>query len=118
VSHFEKLLVWQKAHQLTLLTYKTTHYFPKEEKFGLISQMRRAAVSIGSCLAEGYKKKSYKEKAHYYSMSETSLEELKYQYLLAKDLGYLKEERYLEIRKDFEEVGKMLNGLIRSCISL
>jgi len=72
---FEDLLVWQKSHEFVLEVYKITKQFPKEEVYGLTSQFRRAAVSISANIAEGYKRKSTKEKLRFYNISQASLEE-------------------------------------------
>ena len=107
---FRDLKVWQKTHHLVLEIYQNTKKFPTEEKFGLTSQMRRAAVSIASSIVEGFKRKSKNESLHFYTISEGSLEEVKYQTLLAKDLGYFPEQVYKEINGRCEEIGKMLCG--------
>lgn len=109
---FQDLVVWQKAHQLVLRIYEVTKSFPDNEKFGLISQMRRAAVSIPANIAEGFKKRSEKDKAKFYNISQGSLEELRYYLILAKDLKYL--DNIEELSDLIDEVGRMLHGLIRS----
>lgn len=111
---FKDLIVWQKAHQLVLLIYKTTNDFPKSENFGLTLQIRRAVVSVASNIAEGFKRKSSKDSVHFYNMSECSLEEVKYQALLSEDLEYVKKETFNEIEKLADEVGKLLHGWIGS----
>ncbi len=109
---FEDLEVWQKAHRVVLQTYKMTKAFPSDEKFGLVSQMRRAAVSIAANIAEGFKKRGLKDKSNFYNISQGSLEELRYYMILARDLGYLNEtQKYMQ---EIDEVGKMLHGLINS----
>jgi len=85
---FTDLIVWQKAHQFVLATYKMTKNFPQEEIYGLTSQFRRAAVSIASNIAESYKKWSEKEKARILNIAQSSLEECRYYLILSKDLGY------------------------------
>jgi four helix bundle protein len=112
IQRFEDLLVWQKAHELVLKTYKITKEFPGDEKFGLISQMRRAAVSIAANIAEGFKKRGEKDKANFYNIAQGSLEELRYYFILSKDLIYIKENS--EIIGNVDEVGKMLHGLTNS----
>ncbi|WP_031514140.1 four helix bundle protein [Desulfofalx alkaliphila] len=109
-----KLIVWQKAHQLVLKTYDLTKSFPKEELFGLTSQIRRAAVSIPSNIVEGKARGSNKEYKRFLLMARGSLEEVKYQLLLAKELKYIDENRYKEALKSAEEVGRLLNGLMVS----
>jgi four helix bundle protein len=86
---FQDLVVWQESHSLVLAIYTMTKSFPTEEKYGLTSQMRRAAVSVPANIAEGFKRKSRNEKVRFYNISQSSLEELKYYLILSKDLGYL-----------------------------
>ncbi|AST93643.1 four helix bundle protein [Sutcliffiella cohnii] len=107
-----KLIVYQKAHKLVLEIYEVTKIFPREEQFALTSQMRRAAVSIPSNIVEGKARGSVKEYKRFLLMARGSLEELKYQMLLANDLNYLIEEKYIDLTKLSNEVGKLLNGLI------
>jgi four helix bundle protein len=87
-TKFTELIFWQKAHQFVLDVYKATKSFPKEELFGLTSQLRRAAGSIPANIAEGYKKKSKADKLRFLNISEASLEETKYHLILSNDLGY------------------------------
>lgn len=114
LQSFTDLKVWQKAHELTLEIYRLTKHFPPDEKFGLISQMRRCAVSVPSNLAEGFKKHSKKDSVNFYNISEGSLEELKYQVILARDLGYLTQDEFSILREKENEVGKMLFAWKRS----
>ena len=107
-----KLLVWQKSHELTLKIYQITNRFPKEEMFGLTSQIRRAATSVPSNIVEGKARGSSKDYKRFLMIARGSLEETKYQLLLAKDLKYIDEVSYKEILKLADETGKMLNGLI------
>jgi four helix bundle protein len=108
-----KLLVWQKAHELVLKVYDITKGFPREEQFGLASQMRRAAVSIPSNIVEGKARGTNKEYKRFLLISRGSLEELKYQLFLSRDLKYLDEMTYVNITELTDEIGKMLNGLVR-----
>lgn len=105
-SRFQDLIVWQKSHELVLNIYKDTRSYPDEEKFGLISQMRRSAVSIPANIAEGFKRKGKKDKINFYNIAQASLEELKYYLILSKDLGYLSDDNDLLSKSD--EVGKLL----------
>lgn len=114
IKSFEELIVWQKAHKLTLDIYNITSDFPKSELFALISQIRRCAVSIPSNIAEGFKRNSVNDRIHFYNVAETSLEELKYQLLLSKDLKYIEEKKYQKLLTNSEEVGKLLNGWKKS----
>ena len=99
------------AHQLTLEIYKTAARFPKDETFGLISQMRRAAYSIPMNLAEGAARSSSGEFCQFVNIALGSCEELRYQLLLAKDLSYLKDSDYQRLDSRYEEVKKMLTAL-------
>lgn len=112
-SDTNKLIVWQKAHELVLKTYEITKDFSKDEQFGLTSQVRRAAVSIPSNIVEGKARGSNKELKRFLLIARGSLEEVKYQMLLAKDLHYIDEIKYKEIYNVMDEVGKYLGGLIR-----
>ncbi len=111
-KRFEDLEVWKKAHQLVLNVYQFTKDFPPEEKFGLISQMRKAAVSIPANIADGFKKRTLRDKSHFYNIAQCSVEELRYYFILAKDIGFVKEnQKWLS---STEEIGRMLYSLIRS----
>ena len=109
---FEQLQAWQEAHKLVLMVYQATKGFPGDEKFGLVSQMRRAAVSVPANIAEGFKRRGIQEKMRFYNISEGSLEELKYYFMLSKDLGYVSSSADLAVQS--EMVGRLLNGLITS----
>jgi four helix bundle protein len=107
-----KLLVWQKSHELVLKIYEVTKNFPKDEQFGLTSQIRRAATSIPSNIVEGKARGSSKDYNRFLLIARGSLEETKYQLLLAKDLKYINEEMYKEVLNITKEVGRLLNGLM------
>ena len=108
-----KLIVWKKSHELVLKIYEVTKGFPKDEQFGLTSQVRRAAVSIPSNIVEGKARGSNKDCKRFLLMARGSLEELKYQMLLAKDLKYIDEKIYKEVYKNMDEIGRLLGGLIK-----
>lgn len=109
-----KLLVWKNSHKLVLRIYEITKDFPKEELFGLVSQIRRAAISIPSNIVEGKARGSKNDYKRFLLIARGSLEETKYHLLLAKDLQYIDEKTYKELISLADEIGKMLNGLIRS----
>lgn len=111
---FEDLIVWQKSHQLVLAVYKATSHFPKEELYGLASQMRRAAVSVPANIAEGFKRRSRSDKARIMNIAHASLEELRYYFLLARDLGYLRDEPE---REQLAEIGRLLSAYTKSLLS-
>jgi four helix bundle protein len=104
---FQDLIVWQKAHAFVLLVYRFTENFPKTETYGLTSQFRRAAVSIPSNIAEGFKKKGRSDKARFLNISQGSLEECRYYLILAKDLGYGENG---PMESQLEEVSKLLEA--------
>ena len=113
MQNYQDLKVWQKSHQFVLEVYQLTNDFPKNEMFGLISQMRRATVSIAANLAEGCGKKGMLDIANFFQISLGSLHETEYYLLLSKDLRYISievfEKRNLEIR----EIKAMLISLIK-----
>lgn len=108
IQSFRDIIVWQKAHQLCLLIYRMTAKFPREEEFGLKSQLRRNGVSVPSNFVEGYKRRSKNDAIHFYVIAESSLEEMKYQMILALDLNYINQVEYQEAYNLAEEVGKLL----------
>lgn len=107
---FKDLVVWQKAYRLALEIYKTTKDFPKSETYALTQQMRRAAISIPSNIAEGYGRRHKAEYKQFLSMAYGSLAELETQYLLSIDLGYIKKSEI--IGSLLKEVGSMLYRMI------
>ena len=112
IQSFEQLEVWQWAHKLVLAVYRTTSGLPSDEKFGLISQMRRAAVSVPANIAEGFKRRGRADKKHFYNIGQSSLEELRYYFILCRDLGYKLDSPALADQAD--HIGRMLTGLIKS----
>jgi len=117
IKTFNEAVVWQKAHKLTLIIYETTKKFPKSEEYSLTNQMRRAAVSVPSNIVEGFKRKTTKDGIHFYNIAEGSLEELKYQLLLSKDLGYISNNLWADLEKLTDEVGRLLFSWKRSQVS-
>ena len=118
MNSFKELKVWQKAHELTILIYKISAKFPIEERFALLSQIRRASVSVPSNIAEGFTRNSYKVALNFYDIADGSLEEVRYQLLLSKDLAYITEGEYKNALSLIEEVSKMLHSWIRTQNSL
>lgn len=112
IKEFTDLMAWQEGHKLVIRVYKTTEVFPMKETYSLIDQMRRAATSITSNIAEGFRRQSYKEKVQFYYLSQGSLTELKNQLLIAKDVGYLKKEQFDEIYAQVQTTHRLLQGLI------
>lgn len=95
--NFEKLIVWQEAREFVKEVYRITSSFPREEKFGLTDQIRRAAISILLNLAEGANRKSKKEKQRFYEMSHTSVDEVVTEFYIALDLGYISKTEFARI---------------------
>jgi four helix bundle protein len=118
IRSFTDLNAWRKAHELVLLIYTATRSFPEDEKFGLVQQMRRCVVSIVSNIAEGFSRKSYKEKIQFYSMSLGSSTELQSQLLVSKDLDFIDKHTFEKIATLTAEVNKLLNGLIKKSKSI
>ena len=112
--NFQDLIVWQKAHQFVLSTYRFSEEFPKTEMYGLTSQFRRAAISIPANIAEGFKKKSKTDKARFMNIAQGSLEECRYYLILAKDLGY---GDNLGLIVQLDEVSKLLNAYHTSLLT-
>jgi four helix bundle protein len=110
---FRDLIVWQKSHELVLVVYQVTKRLPKEELFGLVSQMRRAAVSVAANIAEGFKKRGRADKARHMNIGQGSLEELRYYFILCRDLGYLPGE---VASPHVEEVARLLGGYAQSLV--
>jgi four helix bundle protein len=108
---FENLLVWQKSRVLAKEIYKLTSTFPKEELFGITSQMRRCSISIPSNLAEGSSRRTNKDKARFTEIAFGSGLELLNQLIIALDLNYIEESKYLEIRIKLQEVTFLLDAL-------
>jgi four helix bundle protein len=111
---FTNLRAWQHAHKLALAIYSVTDDFPKEEVFGLTSQLRRAAVSVGSNLAEGFGRNSVKDKEYFYTIASGSLYEIKSQLLLAQDLGYFREANFNDLAGLANKTHILVNALIKS----
>lgn len=107
-ANFQELEVWKKAHAMVLATYRmTAASFPREEQYGLTSQLRRAMVSIPANIAEGFSRHSKADKIRFYNISEGSLEECRYYLILARDLGFVDSTKML---LDLDEVGRMLRS--------
>ncbi len=114
IKSFTDLNAWKEGHKLVLTIYEITKSFPKEEVFGLISQMRRCAVSITSNIAEGFSRQSYKEKVQFYSMAQGSVTELQNQLIIARDISFIEKDKFQEIALQSITVHKIINGLIKS----
>lgn len=111
IYSFEKLVVWQESKNLVKDIYRLTKDFPSEEKFGLISQLRRASVSIASNLAEGTSRKTNKDKAHFTTIAFSSAMEVLNQIIISKELNFIPEKDYILVREKLEKTTNMLNAL-------
>jgi len=111
---FRELIVWQKSHDYVLKIYSYTGAFPKQEIYGLSSQMRRAAISIAANIAEGFRKRSRADKARFMNVAEGSLEESRYYLILAQDLGYGPTE---ELMRHLEEVSRLLSAYAKALLA-
>ena len=114
---FQNILAWQKAYDFVLDVYKYTKSFPESEKYGLISQFQRAAVSIIANIAEGYKKMGKADKLRFMNISQGSLEECRCYVILSRDLGYIDNEVYNILYSKIEETSKLLNGYCKAMLN-
>lgn len=112
---FKQLDVWQKTRQVTIAVYRATAAFPRHQLFSLTAQMQRAALSIGANIAEGYGRRTPKDKAHFYTVARGSADELEHYLVIAKDLGYWKEDTALLGLLD--DVAGMLRRLIQKTLT-
>lgn len=114
IETFKDLGAWQEGHQLVLVVYRLTKKFPKDELFGLTNQIRRAAVSITSNIAEGFGRTSSKEKHQFYSIARGSVTEVQNQLLISRDVSYISAEEFDEADGQADLVHKIITGLVRS----
>lgn len=112
IKSFTDLKAWQEGHRLVLLVYNVTKKFPREETYSLVDQMRRAAVSVTSNIAEGFGRHGYKEKVQFYYLAQGSLTELKNQIFIARDIGYLASADFTELEEKANFSHRLLQGLI------
>ena len=114
IKSFTDLNAWKEAHNLVLEIYTITKKFPKEELFSLVSQLRRAVVSITSNIAEGFSRATDKDKCHFYIMALGSLTEVQNQIIISRDLKYITTEEFDKLDQQIIIASKILNGLIKS----
>lgn len=114
IKSFTDLMAWQEAHKLAISTYETTKKFPKEELFGLVSQMRRAAVSITSNLAEGFSRSTAPDKSSFYSIALGSMTELQNQFLLCRDVRLIDSTVFKALAEQTVAVHKLVFSLIKA----
>ncbi len=113
IRQFTDLKAWQESHKLVVLAYKITKTFPKAELYSLVDQIRRAASSVPSNIAEGFGRQTYKEKVQFYYQAQGSLVELKNHLLTAKDVGYLPESEFKLLYSQANIAHQLLQGLIQ-----
>ena len=113
IQSFTDLRVWQEGHKLVLRIYELTAKFPQSEQFGLTSQIRRAAISITSNIAEGFSRNTVGEKRQFYGISLGSLTEVQNQLLIARDLKFLSPVDFTDCSHRTVDISKMTNGLIK-----
>ncbi|MFH1444426.1 MAG: four helix bundle protein [Candidatus Peregrinibacteria bacterium] len=114
---YQRLVAWKEAYELCLILYKMTRKFPSDERFALVSQIRRAASSVPINIAEGNARRSGKDKMHFFLIALGSLEELHCECLLAKDLGYLTQEQFIQCDEHICRVSFLITKLRSSFIS-
>ena len=114
MGNYHQLSAWKRAHALTLAIYRSTESFPDRERYSLVAQLRRAAISVVSNIVEGASRRSDRELARFLRIAHGSACEVECQLLLSRDLGYLKHDEWSALNADCRELGKILNGLIRS----
>ncbi len=113
IRSFTDLNAWKEAHKLVLMVYSITKKFPSDEIFGLTNQLRRASVSISSNIAEGFTRRSAKEKVQFYSTGLSSLTESQNQFLISRDVEYISKDDFILLANQSVVVSKLLNGLIK-----
>lgn len=113
-STYKDLIVWQKSIALVTSLYAITKTFPSDEKFGMVSQINRAVISVPANIAEGWGRESAKNYLQFLRISRGSLMELETLMIISRNLNYINEQNYLEVNKQIDEVGKILHGLIKS----
>jgi len=111
---FKEVLAWQRAHEFVLAFYKTKKYYPEDEKFALIPQFQRAAISIAANIAEGYKKISQADKLRFFNIAQGSLEECRYYIILAHDVGYYSDAVTNDLWNKIEEASTVLNAYCKA----
>jgi four helix bundle protein len=113
MKNFRELMVWKKAHEWVIAVYQATGKFPVDERFGLVSQLRRSASSITANIAEGCGREGDRELSRFMSIAAGSASESEYHLLLAYDLGFIDKENYEMLNRQINEIKKMLNSFIK-----
>ena len=113
IKNFYDLETWKAAHQLALQIYRITKNFPKDELYGIVSQLRRAASSVGANIAEGFERYYYKDKVRFYHQARASVAEVQNFLFLSRDLAYIDDKIFDDSFEKLRDIGKLLNGLIK-----
>ena len=113
MRNFKELKVWRKAHEMTLAVYDATRGFPREDLYGLTSQLRRSAASVGANIAEGCGRRSEGEICRFLQIARGSASEIEYHILLARDLHLLREQEFNQLAQQADELQRMLTALIQ-----
>lgn len=116
MQRFTDLKVWQRSHALALEVYRVSAAFPADERFGLVSQLRRAALSVPSNIAEGSKRAHRKEYARLLNVAEGSAAEVQYLIILSRDLGFVSTERAEALLAEIDEIARMLHALRKTVV--
>ena len=113
MRNFKELKVWQKAHRMVIEVYRITRAFPSNERYGLVSQLRRSAASVPANIAEGCGRKGEREFSQFLGIAAGSASETEYHILLAHDLKLIKKDEYIELDREINEIKRMLNSFIQ-----
>lgn len=116
IKHFTDLIVYQTAHKLALAVYQITKKFPPDERFGLTNQVRRASVSVTSNISEGFSRTTARDKIQFYTIAKGSLAEIESQLMLARDLGYITNRDFSELKVLIESSSKLLVAFMRTAL--
>jgi len=114
ITTFEDLVAWQESRELAKMVYVLTRNYPKDELYALTSQLRRAVVSVSSNIAEGFSRNTASDRTHFYTMARGSLTEVQSQLIISKDLDYISEDEYKNVRQKAITCHKLVTGLINA----
>lgn len=118
IHSFTDLIAWRESHKLVIMIYRITKKFPREEIFGLVSQMRRAAVSVSSNIAEGFCRRSKSDKNHFYNIAQSSNVELQNQLIIGRDVGYIDKEEFTLMSSQSSLAQRLIGGLMKTSFTI
>ncbi|MEK7101632.1 MAG: four helix bundle protein [Patescibacteria group bacterium] len=113
IRSFKDLEAWKRGHALVLSIYRITKRYPRDEQFGITNQLRRAAVSVTSNIAEGFSRQTSKEKAQFYAIAKGSLTEIENQLLVSRDVHYVSIEDFERVETEIEQTSRLITGLLK-----